>query len=285
MRTLLALCGLLLMGCSRMDENTPEFLADVATWRADRLARLQADDGWLTLVGLYWLEPGSNRIGSDPDNAVPLPTSVAAQVGVVKLDGDRVTFVPAKGVPLKETVLRDDAQEDYDVLRLGTIRFYHIARGGRHGIRVKDTESPARVHFQGLDYFAPDVSWRVEAKLTPGPHKVVFETEVGVTEEGMSPGYLEFDRAGAHYKLDGVQEDDELFVVIRDATSGKSTYAASRFVYAKMPGADGMTTLDFNRAYNPPCVFTQYATCPLPPKMNRLKVAIEAGEKSYRGHL
>jgi uncharacterized protein (DUF1684 family) len=276
------LAGVMLSSCATTD---PAFLADVEKWRADRETRLRADDGWLTLVGLFWIEEGVSKIGSDPEADVPLPASLPKELGTITLSKGEAHFEPAPGVALKSTVLHDDNKPNYEVLKLGSVSFYLIERGGRYGIRVKDTNSPARTNFAGLDWYAPDASWSVEAKLTPAPHKVVFDTEVGVKEEGDSPGYLEFDRNGQHYKLDAVTEDGELFLVIRDATSGKTTYAASRFLYAAMPDKDGRTRLDFNKAYNPPCVFTPYATCPLPPQMNRLTTSIEAGEKKYPGHI
>jgi uncharacterized protein (DUF1684 family) len=260
-------------------------VAETNQWRADREARLKADSGWLTLVGLFWIEPGISRIGSDPAAQVPLPAALPKQVGTITLTNGQASFTPASGVPLKPTVLHDDNQPNYEVLQLGSVSFYLIERGGRFGIRVKDTHSPARVNFTGLNWYPPDPTWNVEATLTPAPHKVVFETEVGIKQDGDSPGYLEFDRAGQHYKMEPVTEDGELFLVLRDGTSGQTTYAASRFLYAKLPDKQGHTTLDFNRAYNPPCVFTAYATCPLPPRQNRLTVAIEAGEKKYPGHL
>jgi uncharacterized protein (DUF1684 family) len=274
---------LVLAGCASQMPPDPAFLADWERWRAQRLERLRAEDGWLTLVGLYWLEEGESTVGSAPEADVVLPAGLPARVGAITLRGREARFTPAPGVDLPATVLRDDAQPDYDVLRLGTVRFYLIERGGRFGIRVKDSESPARRRFTGLEYFPPDPSWNVEAKLIPAPHHLSFDTEAGVKEEYESPGYLEFERSGRTVRVEPVLEGGELFLVFRDATSGKSTYAASRFLYAPLPGADGRTRLDFNRAYNPPCVFTPYATCPLPTPQNRLTIAIEAGEKKYTG--
>lgn len=273
----------MLGSCS--SKPNPAFLADVQKWRADRETRLRAENGWLTLVGLFWIEEGVSKIGSDPGADVPLPAALPKELGTITLKKGEARFEPARGVALKSTILHDDNKPNYEVLTLGSVSFYLIERGGRHGIRVKDTNSPARTNFAGLNWYEPDPTWSVEAKLTPAPHKVTFDTEVGLKQEGDSPGYLEFDRAGQHYKLDVTTEDDELFLVIRDSTSGKATYAASRFLYAKLPDKDGRTRLDFNKAYNPPCVFTPYATCPLPPQMNRLTSAIEAGEKKYTGRL
>lgn len=285
MRVLLpAVTALLVAGCGQVSsESDPAFLTSLDEWRTGRLARLQAPDGWLTLVGLHWIEEGVNTVGADPDANVALPAGLPRRVGTITLHGRSARFEPAAGVPLKPMILRDDAQPDYDVLSLGTVSFYLIERGGRFGIRVKDSAAPAREHFAGIDHFPPDPSWSVEAKLISAPHHVSFDTEAGVKEEYESPGYLEFKRAGETIRVEPVLEEGELFLVFRDATSGKSTYAASRFLYAALPDAGGRTRLDFNRAYNPPCVFTPYATCPLPTPQNRLKVAVEAGEKKYTG--
>jgi uncharacterized protein len=260
------------------------YVSELEQWRADRELRLKAPDGWLTLVGLFWINEGTSTIGSDPLSDVPLPTALPKRVGTIEVKGKETRFTPAAGVALKPGILINDNQPNFEPLSIGTVTFYLIERGGRRGIRVKDMQSPARTNFAGLDWYPPDPTWNVEAKLASAPHKVTFETEIGVKQEGDSPGYLDFDRAGQHYRFEPVTEDDELFLVIRDATSGKTTYAASRFLYAKLPDAQGRTHLDFNKAYNPPCVFTAYATCPLPPSQNRLTTPIEAGEKKYLGH-
>ena len=286
-RALHSLCAaalLALTACGTAPKVPVSHQQEIEKWRSERVARLTAPDGWLTLVGLFWIEEGESRVGSNPNFEVPLPTGLPDRVGTITLQKGKAHFTPAAGVNLKETDLRPDSVAGYDVLSLGTASFYLIDRGGRFGIRVKDTKSPAREHFVGLDYYPVDSSWKVDAKFIPSPHHVTFQTEASVTEEGDSPGFVEFERDGKQIRLEPTQEDNELFFVIRDSTSGKTTYAASRFVYSGLP-KDGRVEVDFNRAYNPPCVFTAYATCPLPPAGNRMTVAIEAGEKIYRGHL
>lgn len=285
MRLLILVIAFLLAACaSRPVPADSGYVSEIEQWRANRETRLKAENGWLTLVGLFWIEQGRSTIGSDPSSDVPLPSTLPKRVGTLDLKGKEARFTPAPGIALKTTTLHDDNQPNYETLSLGSVNFYLIQRGERFGVRVKDTESPARKNFAGLDWYQTDPTWSVEAKLTPEPHKVIFDTEVGVKQEGDSPGYLDFDRAGQHYRLEPVTEDKELFLVIRDATSGKTTYAASRFLYAELPDSQGITRLDFNKAYNPPCVFTAYATCPLPPQQNRLSTPIEAGEKKYKGH-
>ncbi len=277
--------ALILSNCaSKPAPHDPTYIAELQKWRADRETRLKADDGWLTLVGLFWIEPGISKVGSDSSSEIPLPAKLPKHVGTIDLKDTEAVFMPAGGVPMKRTVLHDDSQENYETVSLDTVNFYLIHRGDRYGIRVKDSKSPARLNFSGLDWYPPNPSWNVDATFTPAPHKVTFDTQVGVKEEDESPGYFEFDRNGQHIKLEAVKEDDELFFVIRDATSGKTTYAASRFIYAPLP-QNGHVKIDFNKAYNPPCVFTEYATCPLPTPQNRLTIPIEAGERIYRSHL
>jgi uncharacterized protein (DUF1684 family) len=256
---------------------------DILKWRADREARLKADDGWLTVTGLAWLKEGANRAGSNPDLEVPLPSSAPANAGVFTLSNKKVHFTPAPGVPLKEMDMRPDTDAKYDVLSLGRVKFHIIQREDRFAVRVKDNGSPARKNFTGLKWYPVDASWKIRAKWVKWdtPHTITFDTEAGVKERESSPGYAVFQREGKEYRLEPVLEDGTLFFVMRDATSGKTTYAASRFLYAGLP-KDGYVELDFNKAENPPCVFTDYATCPLPPPQNRLTLAVTAGEMMYR---
>ena len=252
----------------------------IARWRVEREAKLKADDGWLTVVGLHWLHEGVNTVGSDPKADAPLPASLPARVGTIALSKGKVHFKPASGVQLKEMDLKTDTTPQYDRLALGRVKFFVIEREDRFGVRVKDNDSEARRKFTGLRWFAVDPSWNIKAKFIPSPHQVTFDTEIGVKEKDESPGYVTFSRGGKEYKLEAVKEDDDLWFVFRDQTSGKTTYAASRFLYTPFP-KDGFVELDFNKAENPPCVFTDYATCPLPTPQNRLQLAITAGEQMY----
>jgi uncharacterized protein (DUF1684 family) len=261
---------------------------EIAQWRSQREAKLKADDGWLTVVGLHWLHEGVNTVGSDPQSDAPLPASVPAHVGTIALSNRTVHFKPAGGVQLKDTGIRlkemdlkTDITPDYDRLALGRVKFFVIEREDRFAVRVKDNDSEARRKFTGLHWYAADPSWKIQAKFIPSPHQVVFDTEVGVKEKDDSPGYVTFTRGGQEYKLEPVKEDDDLWFVFRDQTSGKTTYAASRFLYTPFP-KDGFVEMDFNKAENPPCVFTDYATCPLPTPQNRLQLAVTAGEQMYR---
>jgi uncharacterized protein (DUF1684 family) len=203
-------------------------------------------------------------------------------VGTITLNKGKLHFKPASGIPLKEMNLKTDILPDYDKLTLGRLTFFVIERENKFAVRVKDNDSETRKNFTGLRWYKVDPAWKIKAKFVPSPHPVTFDTAVGVKEQDESPGYVTFTSGGQQYRLEPTKEDDELFFVIRDLTSGKTTYGASRFLYAALP-KDGFVELDFNKAENPPCVFTDYATCPLPPPQNRMKLAVTAGEMMY-GH-
>jgi uncharacterized protein (DUF1684 family) len=261
---------------------------DVEQWRAQHQTELSADFGWLTVVGLDWLKEGENRVGADPASEIPLPPGSAPhQVAVISYHAGKVVLHPAPGVPLTlngkratQTALR----EDDDVLAINRLKFYLIRRGDRAGIRLKDNDSAARKHFEGLSWYPVDPTWRIEAKYSTWnePHSIAFHNTIGQEESEPSPGYVTFQKDGHEFRLEPTLDDGKLFFVIRDQTSGKSTYGASRFLYTEAP-KNGVVILDFNKAENPPCAFTSYATCPLPPPQNRLAIEITAGEKKYAG--
>ncbi|MDZ4797305.1 MAG: DUF1684 domain-containing protein [Bryobacteraceae bacterium] len=262
----------------------------VEEWRADREKGLKAEDGWLSLSGLFWLNEGENRIGSKAGARVQLPEGFPADVGVLFRKGDVVTFRAAEGAAVKlngestrAAELRTDRSGKPDQLWIGRLRLHVIQRGTKLGVRMKDPQSEARTHFTGLKWFPIQDDWRVDAKFVPKPRKLVVDAQAGDKQNYDSPGYVEWTRGGRTLRLTPVTEGDQLFFIFKDATSGKSTYAAARFIYTDMP-KDGRVLLDFNKAYNPPCVFTPYATCPLPPPENRMTIAVEAGEKMYVGH-
>ena len=274
----------------------PEYLAEVEAWRQDRLERLTADDGWLTLTGLYWLGPGENRFGSGEDNAVVLPdASIPPVAGSLALDsGGTVTLtaeasaeVRVNGAVTTEASLTIGTAGAPDVVTVGRIQFFVISRNGRLAARVKDPQAVTRTSFTGIEHFPIDPSLKVEARLAPydEPREVAVPTVLGEDATYVAPGLLRFEVDGVGQSLEPFlsgPEKDRYFVIFRDATSGVSTYGAGRFLYAQSVDERGATVLDFNLAYNPPCAFTPYATCPLPPPQNWLQVAIEAGEK-YSG--
>jgi uncharacterized protein (DUF1684 family) len=276
------------------------YRAGILKWRAEREQRLKADDGWLTVAGLFWLHAGSNAIGSDPASDIVLPAGTGpARAGSIELDGRQITLRldtgPAAsarvgGRPVAGPVtLKPDSAGEPDVLELGRLRLFVIERGGRFAIRLRDRESQARREFSGLHWFDVSEAFRISARFVPypKPKPVTVPNVLGRMETMPSPGYAEFTVQGQPVRLDGVLEEPDakqLFFIFADATSGKETYRSGRFLYSDMPAADKVT-LDFNKAYNPPCAFTAFATCPLPPKQNVLPVRIEAGEKTYgKGH-
>ena len=277
--------------CAGADET---YRAAVKKWRDEREARLKADGGWLSVAGLSWLKPGENRFGTDKASAIVLPEgSAPANAGSFELKGGETTVKLAPGTVAKmaglpiagPVVLRPDSA---DVVELGPVSLQVIERGGRFGIRMKDKNAAARREFTGCRWFEIDESYRIEAKWVahPEPKPLKVPNILGQTETMPSPGYAEFSKDGKVVRVDGVLEtaqSSQLWFILRDQTSGKETYPAGRFLYAELPKA-GKVTLDFNKSYNPPCAFTAYATCPLPPPQNWMPVRIEAGELNYGKH-
>jgi uncharacterized protein (DUF1684 family) len=268
------------------------YTADVEKWRQTRESKLKAEDGWLSLAGLFWLKEGNNPVGSDPSSTVALPNGKApAKVGtiVMKAGKAHLNVLPGATVLVngKQTSSADlkieDSGVEPDVVTVGTLKFYVIHRDTRNAVRLKDKDSEYRRGFTGLKWYPVKDTWRIEAKWVPynPPKKVAFDTMVGGKDEEDIPGYAAFTVAGKEYRLEPSVEDNELFFVFRDKTAGKTTYPAARFLKSEMP-KDGKVLLDFNKAYNPPCVFTPYATCPLPPAQNRLPFELDAGELMYK---
>ena len=268
---------------------------EIQQWRQQRLQRLTAPDGWLSLIGLEWLKEGANRIGSAADNDIVLKAG-PAHLGVATLDKNGTIHLALTadsgatidGKPLREAVLVDDMHAGHaepTSVRFGTANFYAIDRDGRKGLRVKDSNADTRTHFLGLDYFPTDPSWRIEADWVPfdPPHELEMGSVLGTVNKEKVPGKAVFQHDGHTYELLPIQEDaDSLFFVLADRTSGRETYGAARFLSTPLPH-NGKLVLDFNKATNPPCAFTPFATCPLAPPENRLDVAVTAGEKNYRG--
>jgi uncharacterized protein (DUF1684 family) len=291
----------LFAACQKVNQPTTALDAaahrsEIQKWQRDRLASLTKEDGWLTLAGLYWLSEGENKFGSNGKNAVVLPQGKAPDVagslylerGHVRLVARTGAQITADGKPATTLDLKDDNDDSGPtILKLGSLLINVIKRGERIGVRVKDTESQTRREFKGLEYYPINEKWRIEARFEPyQPPKTIPITNVlSMTDDETSPGALAFEVDGKTYRIDPILEKGEtdLFVMIADETTGKETYGAGRYLYVKPPDASGKVVIDFNKAYSPPCAFTNFATCPLPPPQNRLPFRIDAGEKKYAG--
>jgi uncharacterized protein len=249
--------------------------ARIEEWRKAREASLRST--WLQITGLFWLHEGANRFGKDAANDIVLPDG-PARAGVFDLRGGKVTVTLGGAT-------RPVAGNSNDAARVGRLSLFVIRRGDKAGIRMKDPESHYLRDFHGLEYFPPSERYRITARFVSEPRKIPILNVLGQTEQQECPGYAVFRLNGTELRLYPILETPgarELFYIFRDQTAGKETYGAGRFLYSDLP-KDGSVVLDFNKAHNPPCAFTDYATCPLPPRENRLPVRIEAGEKRY-GH-
>jgi hypothetical protein len=298
-------CALLGLPCVSQDAA---WQRDLLAWRAQQVAELLRPYGWLSLAGLEWLQPGDNSFGSAADNKIHLPASQGstsawpAHLGVLHLQGTIVTLTaPSGGFPAgflidgkpaqaQELPADPDNDKRSPHLTIGTLNMYVIRREARFALRIKDSKSPTLTGFHGLHWYDPDAKYRVTAKWVPytPPKTVTLATLVGTTYDQPVPGAAEFSLSAKTYRLEPVLEDPaepKLFFVLRDTTSSSTTYPACRFLYTGFPrnGLDkpGDLVLDFNHLENPPCAYTSFATCPLPPKGNRLPIPLPVGEKRY----
>lgn len=273
-----------------------EFTSELESWRQKRLEALVREESWTSLVGLYWLDPAAViRVGGRDDNDVVI-AGLPDFFGEIRRDAGRWRLRPVPGGETShaghgsgdDTLLFDENAVDpagsAQKIVAGRIRFVLIERSGRIGMRVWDTQAGMRTAFPGIDAYPGDPDWRIDARWQPHePTRTIdIATVIGTVEPILNPGAAVFERDGKTYTLEALLEEgsDELFFIFADRTSGKATYGAGRYLYAPM-AADGRVTLDFNRAFNPPCAFSEFATCPLPPPENRLDLAVGAGELSF----
>jgi uncharacterized protein len=280
-------------------DHTAEWKQRIAAWREQREKELVTPDGWLSLIGLEWLKSGGNSFGTASDNSVPIKASGPEHFGLITVSGTNVQLLsypsgfPADflldGKPAREGKLSTDASTP-STMAWHSITMVVLDRGGRYALRIKDANAPTRTGFTGLHWYEPNLDYAVIAKWIPYPpgHTERIPTIIGTTLNLPAPGVAEFTLNGQTIRLEPVLEDPHdttLFFILRDATSKTTTYEAARFLRTPFPdhGIDkpGTLILDFNQLYNPPCAYTPYATCPLPPPQNRLTVAIEAGEQRY----
>lgn len=265
--------GIVVLVASALLAGTP-YKTSIQEWQKTRDAKLRSPDGWLALVGLEWLQPG--------DNAVVLPKRSAPDYSAtVRVTGARVTLIAPDR---SERTLSYD-EEKPDVVHAGSVSFYVIKRADKFALRIKDSRSPALQSFQGMRYFPVNPELHFTARFVPDTKKIPILNIVGQTELEDSPGVVEFNYKGQQYRLRPIYEGKTLFFLFKDPTNKTRTYQAGRMLNTPLP-QDGKVDLDFNLSYNPPCTFTPYATCPLPPKENALPFPVEAGELRYgKGHV
>ena len=287
---------LLVSSCARRTKpqvDPKAYAQELSQWQQKRWADLKSETGWLTLVGLFWLKEGENKFGSDAANDIALPNQqLSAHAGtftltngVVKLQTTQAGFT-VDGKPAQSLELKTDDTEKPTIVLLGSLSFQIIKRGDKLGVRVKDSQNPDRLNFKNTEFYPADVNWRIDAQFEPynPPKQMPIVNVLNMESAESSPGAVKFTVDGKEYRLDAITEKDEprFFMIIADKTTGKETYPAGRYLYVDPPDASGHVVIDFNKAYSPPCAFTKFATCPLPPKQNRLPFAIAAGEKYQR---
>ena len=283
----------ILFSCTSITKEEKQYIQQIDEWHKKRIESLKMKDSWLSLAGLFWLKSGENNFGSDKLNDIVFPKGKAADfMGWFDLNKDVVTVRLNPGInissddqPVTEMVLQNDNTGKPSILRYESLSWFVIKRQDKYGIRLKDSEHPEFERFSGIDRFDVKTGWKVEAKFIPYDQvkKIEIPTIMGTILEEPSPGFLQFEINGETYQLDSMGDikSKHLFLIFADLTNGDETYGAGRFLSVEFPHPDSTIYIDFNKAYNPPCAFTKYATCPLPPKQNQLPIEITAGEKNY----
>jgi uncharacterized protein (DUF1684 family) len=288
--TLLLLAAL--NGCEK-DRGSEQYIKSIKEWHKQRVARLKTETGWLNLVGLYWLKEGKNTFGSAEDNDIIFPENAPGHIGTfilndstvyVKINPDVKVLSDSQSVT--SIIMNSDLSDSTTVLRSGSFLWFIIDRNGKYGVRLRDLNAPLVKEFKGIDMYPIDEKWRVKARFEkyPSPKVIEIPNIIGSVEKDTVEGRLVFKLNGEMHSLDPVTEGNDFFIIFADETNGEETYGAGRFLYTDKPDSLGMVILDFNKAYNPPCAFTRFATCPLPPKDNFLHLKITAGEKKYGNH-
>lgn len=285
-----SLC-LFMLACAS-DEGKSLYLKEIEEWRSARLASLTKPNGWTTLIGLFWLEQGRQSFGSGANHTIKFPAG-PSDMGFFEVDTVvRVILEPDAGILVDGNVidsltLQDDLSGQPTMLQWQSYHWFIIKRGDKYGVRLRDTLAPGRFSLKSLPHYEVDKKWQVEAKFIPADsgYAIPITNMVGQTEQNLVPGHVEFSWAGETYRLAALPGGDhEYFIIIADETTGVETYGGGRYLYIPKADAQGRTVIDFNKAYNPPCVFSPYATCPLPPKENHLPFKVTAGEKNIEGH-
>jgi uncharacterized protein (DUF1684 family) len=260
-------------------------------WRQRRLERLTEPYGWLSLTGLHLLESGRHSVGSAADNDIVLDRG-PARWGVIEVDPEQHVWFEAEagagvtldGHAVERVPLNLGGDAGPTTLEADAVRIHLVEPGGKLALRVRDPEASSRTAFAGLDYYPLDRDWRIEAAFEPHPAGTTLQVAnvMGQLIDEPNPGRARFNYQGQSFTLEAVLEDDRLFFIFADRTSGRESYGLGRFLYADLP-VDGRVVLDFNQAYNPPCAFNAFTTCPLPPQGNRIDAWVRAGEREYAG--
>lgn len=286
---------LLLVACQTKQEiiTTPAYVQEVDTWHAERLARLTSPTGWLNVAGLYWLHDGVNSFGRGASNEIVFPEAIGFdQAGFFSLENGQVKQTLLKGVTLggiagssSQVIFHPDSSRQ-PVMESGSLRWFIIKRDTKYGVRLRDLNHPNVATFKGVERYPVDAKWKVEARMEPTPGRTIPITNVlGQTTPNPAPGILVFELEGKEYRLDALDEGgEELFIIFGDSTNARETYGAGRYLYVPKPDSTGRVSMDFNKSQNPPCAFTEFATCPLPPQQNIMNLAVKAGEKDFKLH-
>lgn len=277
------------------EKGSAEYLLEIREWHAKRIENLKKENGWLNLIGLFWLKEGENKFGSNRSNDIIFPDNAPEFMGSFFLNDSTVEMKVNKGVEIlmedgKQAVdifMIHDQQKGTNIFNYGSLRWNLIKRGDRYGIRLRDLNSELVKNFTGIEMFPINEEWKIEAKFEKydPPKEIDVPTVLGTIEKEKSPGALVFTKDNKSYRLDVTDAGKSYFVIFADLTNGKETYGAGRFLSVDKADSSGKIFIDFNKSYNPPCAFTKYATCPLPPKQNYLSFEVTSGEKMFgEGH-
>jgi uncharacterized protein (DUF1684 family) len=282
----------LFFSCSKKKNSDSAYITEITKWHNKRVENLKKESGWLNIAGLFWLKPGENRFGSDLSNDIIFPKNAPGKIGIIILKDSTTQLkvnndveVTVAGKKVNNIFLDNDLSGNPTIMANGSFKWFIIKRGNKYGIRFRDLNASLVKNFPGIETYEIDQSWKVEAKFNKFLHPQIIKIPsiIGTVEEDTVMGNLVFNKDGNTYTIIPIVEGDSYFIIFADETNGDETYGAGRFLYTSLPDSAGNVLLDFNKSYNPPCAFTKYATCPLPPKENYLHLKVTAGEKNF-GH-
>jgi len=275
------------------EKGSKEYIAEIKSWHSKRIENLKKENGWLNLVGLLWLKEGENKFGSDKSNDIVFPEGSPAFIGKFILKDTTVTVevnpdveIMNDGKIITKLILQNDLKGNPTVLSYKNFRWHIIKRQDKFGVRLRDLNAPLVKNFKGIETFPINDDWKIEASFVPynPPREILIPNVLGMIDTSKAAGKIIFKKDGKEFSLEALDGGpDAFFIIFADETSGKETYGAGRFLSVEKPKQGQKFYIDFNKAYNPPCVFTKYATCPIPPKENHLKLRVTAGEKMFEG--